>query len=344
MSPTHDVIVSGHGLAGAAFVEECWRRGLRVAVVGEARPGEASRVAAGLVNPVVIKRMLPSWRAEEIFPLAHAHYTTIELREGGAIWHGMPLDTVLANESAVRQWTARQQAPELAPFVRPGTEHRPPVEGIRCGYGLVRLEACARLDVAAWLATQQDRLHATGDRIGPVNARIGPGGVQAGPFSAPLLVRCEGAFAHLPGLVPVKGETLLLRIPGLDLPHVVHNGVFLLPLGADLYRLGATFKWTDVWEGPTAEGRRWLLDKLGTLLVPDKMARVTVLEHVAGVRPTSKDRRPILGRIAPHEAVFNGLGSRGALLAPWCAQHLAAHLFDGAPLDREVDVQRFAHG
>jgi glycine oxidase len=72
------------------------------------------------------------------------------------------------------------------------------------------------------------------------------------------------------------------------------------------------------------------------------LARAEVLEQASGVRPTSRDRRPILGRTAPHEAVFNGLGSRGVLLAPWCARHLAAHLFDGAPLDPEVDAARFA--
>jgi hypothetical protein len=37
-----------------------------------------------------------------------------------------------------------------------------------------------------------------------------------------------------------------------------------------------------------------------------------------------------------HEALFNGLGSRGVLLAPWCSQHLADHLFRGMPLDAEV--------
>lgn len=341
MSATHDVIVLGHGLAGSAFVEECWRRGMRVAVVGGHRQGEASRVAAGVVNPVVVKRMVPSWRAHEVLPLARDHYTAIGQREDGTFWHDMPLDTVLANTDAVRQWSLRQHAPDLAPFVRPGVDPRPPAEGLLPGHGLVRVHACGWLDVSAFLDAQQQRLRANGYWSGAIDVRTGPSGVQAGPFTAPLLVRCEGAFAPVPGMVPVKGETLLLRIPGLGLGHIVHRGVFLLPLGGDRYRLGATFKWTDVWEGPTEEGRRWLLDKLATLLAPEAMTHTEVLEHTSGVRPTSRDRRPILGRTSSHEAVFNGLGSRGVLLAPWCARHLAAHLFDGAPLDPEVDAARF---
>jgi glycine oxidase len=285
---------------------------------------------------------VPSWRAHEVLPLARAHYTAIGQREGGTFWHDMPLDTVIANADAARQWSLRQHAPELAPFVRAGTDPRPPAEGILPGHGMVRVQACGWLDVGALLDTQQQRLHSNGDWSGTAEVRTGPCGVQAGPFTAPLLVRCEGAFAAVSGLVPVKGETLLLRIPGLGLSHIMHRGVFLLPLGGDLYRVGATFKWTDVWEGPTDEGRRWLLDKLAAVLAPEVLARAEVLEQASGVRPTSRDRRPILGRTAPHEAVFNGLGSRGVLLAPWCARHLAAHLFDGAPLDPEVDAARFA--
>ena len=78
----------------------------------------------------------------------------------------------------------------------------------------------------------------------------------------------------------------------------------------------------------------------------DKLTRlwsgeIEVLDHWAGVRPAAKDRRPILGRTNEHEAVFTGLGSRGALLAPWCAAHLLEHVTKGAPIDPEVDAARF---
>ena len=101
--------------------------------------------------------------------------------------------------------------------------------------------------------------------------------------------------------------------------------------------MGSTFAWDNVWSGPTDEARRWLLDKLGRVV----SRPVEVEEQWAGVRPASRDRRPLLGRTGAHEVILNGLGSRGVLLAPWCAQHLAAHLLDGAPLDPEVDVRRF---
>jgi len=136
----------------------------------------------------------------------------------------------------------------------------------------------------------------------------------------------------------VKGEGLTVRIPGLHLAKAVHRGVFVLPMGDDIYRVGATFAWDEVWSGPTEGARHLLLDRLQRLVDRE----VEVLDHWCGVRPASKDRRPILGRIGAHEAVFNGLGSRGVVLAPWCAQHLCDHLMDGAAIDPEVSVARFA--
>ena len=109
-------------------------------------------------------------------------------------------------------------------------------------------------------------------------------------------------------------------------------------MGDDVYRVGSTFAWDDVWSGPTDEGKRHLLDRLHRLW----SGPIEVLDHWAGVRPASKDRRPIMGRTGPHEAVLSGFGARGGLLAPWCAAHLADHLLNGKPLDPEVDVQRFA--
>jgi glycine/D-amino acid oxidase-like deaminating enzyme len=117
---------------------------------------------------------------------------------------------------------------------------------------------------------------------------------------------------------------------------MVHRGVFVLPLGNDLFRVGATFKWDDVFAGPTDQARAWLLERLQALV----QSPVEVVEHTAGVRPAARDRRPLLGITGAAQAVFNGLGSRGVLLAPWCAQHLAAHLLDGAVLDPEVDAAR----
>jgi glycine/D-amino acid oxidase-like deaminating enzyme len=68
-----------------------------------------------------------------------------------------------------------------------------------------------------------------------------------------------------------------------------------------------------------------------------------VLDHKVGIRPTVKDRRPLLGMHMEHKrlGIFNGLGTRGVMLAPYFANHLANHIFNGDKLNSVVDILRF---
>jgi glycine oxidase len=68
----------------------------------------------------------------------------------------------------------------------------------------------------------------------------------------------------------------------------------------------------------------------------------TIINQESGIRPTTRDRRPIIGT---HQAfnklhVFNGLGAKGYLLAPLLAKEFVTHLLTGAPLDPEVVINR----
>jgi glycine/D-amino acid oxidase-like deaminating enzyme len=342
VSFTDDVLIVGRGIAGAVLADTLRSRGLRVHAFDRPRPGAASRVAAGVVNPVVLRRDVPSWRAAGLLPMAERTYEALGERYGRRVWHLTQLVKLFPTPKEAEQWQRAMQDPATAPFVDQRAQPEVEAAALLAPHGHGTVVRCAWLDVPALLDAQRTALITEGAlteaEVGAVHEHVD--GVSIHDRSAPLLVWCNGAFGDTAGLVPVKGEGLTVRIPGLRLTRMVHRGVFLLPtpaLGPEVYRVGATFKWDDVWEGVTAEARQGLLDKVAR--ITDRP--VEVLGHWAGVRPASKDRRPLLGRITARQAVLNGLGSRGVLLAPWCAQHLAAHLFDGAALDPEVDVARF---
>lgn len=329
-----EFVIVGRGLAGAVLYEVLRERGVRARVIDVQRDGSASAAAAGVVNPVVLRRIVLSWRAPELLPIAERFYRSLETRYGVKLWHPLPLVKIFSGEREQEEWDAKLSDPELAPFLSsgppPGFDGR--LLNIPNDCGSVR--ACAWLDVPALLRAQREELERSGD----LRAASLTSGEQE--RSKAVIIDCTGPFAGIPGLVPVKGETLTVRIPGLCLSAMVNRGAFLLPLGDDLFRIGATFAWNNVWSGPSEEARSELLLRASRMT----SLPVDVVEHRAGVRPAARDRRPILGRLAasPHQAVFNGLGSRGVLLAPWCAMHLADHLIDGAALDPEVDAARFA--
>ncbi|MBK7268071.1 MAG: FAD-binding oxidoreductase [Flavobacteriales bacterium] len=348
---THDVLIVGQGLAGSVLADTCIARGLRTAVLDVPKEGRASHVAAGLVNPVSMRRTVLSWRAPELLPIAGAFYREAGLRFGKEYWHPIPLIKIFPSAKEAGEWRVRMNDPEVSHYLSDEQNQDPGLKRVDQPYGHGQVKRAAWLDVVGLLDAyrkwwkEQGALHE--HTVEQADVRSIPNGVEVHGLSAPWLVWSAGPFKPMTGLVPVRGERITVRLPGLDLGVLVHRGGFILPLGGDNYRVGSTYDWDNVWSGPTTEAREELLARLRKLLLrtplePDEDTPFNVVDHWAGVRPTAIDRRPLLGRIAPHQAVFNGLGSRGVLLAPWCAQHLLEHLLEGKPLDPEVDLGRFA--
>ena len=338
---THDVIIIGQGLAGTVLSETLADRGLRVLVFDAPRAGRSSAVATGIINPIVLRRTVPTWRGSEMLAIAGACYRELELDYDAGFWHPMPLVELFPTAQEAGLWHARMKEEEVGRMIALGSGDDPAVAQLPQPYGCGTVKRCAWLDIPTLLRLHRERWMRSGaleERlVEQSEVRSIEGGVEVAGRTAPLLVWCAGPFQQVNGLVPVRGEGLTVHLPGLALRSIVHRGLFLLPIGEERYRAGATFAWDDVWSGPTKEARHQLLDKLSRIW----SGEVQVLDHWAGVRPAASDRRPILGRIASHQAVFTGLGSRGGLLAPWCAAHLADHLLAGSALDPEVDLKRF---
>jgi glycine/D-amino acid oxidase-like deaminating enzyme len=335
-----DAVIIGRGLAGAVLTETLRQRGLRVRVYDAKRPGNASLAAGGVVNPVVLRRDVPSWRALELLPLAERFYSEWSARAGWEGWHQLPLVKLFPTPKEVDQWTRAMDTDAGRVLLQQVPEPELEQGGLVHPHGYGTVPRCAWLNVPAMLEAQRNVLLNAGvlvERMLEQDAvRITRDGVEVDGLQARWCIRCDGPFASHAGLVPVKGETVVVHIPGLHLSRMVHRGVFLLPLGDERYRVGSTFAWDDVFSGPSEAARAWLLERLRTFV----HRPFEVEEQRAGVRPTARDRRPIIGVTGPGQAVLNGLGSRGVLLAPWCAAHLADHLFAGAPLDPEVAWDR----
>lgn len=337
----HDVLILGHGIAGAVLAESCRQRGLSFHVLDKKRAGNASMAAGGAVNPVVLRRDVPSWRAAELMPRTRSFYSNWEQHLGIRCWHPTSLVKIFPTPNEVKQWERALADSGTAPFIASRPEPEIDEAPLHAPHGYGTVTDAAWLDLPMLLEAHRQSLFGQDEfteiTVKEADIQLEPDGVRIGEVQGRWVVDCTGPFAALSGLVPVKGETLTVRIPRLHLTQMLHVGVGLLPLGDDLYRIGATFKWTDVWEGPTAEAREYLLAKLRATLD----APIEVIAQHAGVRPAARDRRPILGRSGPHKAVINGLGARGVMLAPWCAEHLLEHLFDGKELASEVDRARF---
>jgi glycine/D-amino acid oxidase-like deaminating enzyme len=103
--------------------------------------------------------------------------------------------------------------------------------------------------------------------------------------------------------------------------------------------VGATYDWNEVLDVPTNDAREFLLSELKSRLNKE----VVVESQKTGYRPTTRDRRPILGFAKGNETlgVFGGLGSKGVLLAPYFAKLFTLVLTEGLVIPKEVNTARF---
>lgn len=163
------------------------------------------------------------------------------------------------------------------------------------------------------------------------------------------IIFCEGFkaienpyFPKLPFKL-TKGEILTIKLLGdkiIPTEKVVNKGVFILPLGNNTYKVGATYEWAELNEEATEKGKSELIEKLQKVI----KTPFEIIDHQAGIRPTVNDRRPLLGFHSQHPqlAIFNGMGTKAVMLAPYFAKHFAEVLEGETSLDKEVDIARFS--
>jgi glycine/D-amino acid oxidase-like deaminating enzyme len=351
-----DVIIVGQGLAGSVLAWELLEQGVEVLVVDDQHATAASRVAAGLANPVTGKRLTLAPGAGDLLRTAHQRYRSLERMIGRPLWTPRPIRRLVSGEQEHRQWRKRAGNPDYAPFLgdwaAPGSlgEGLPDAQGSFAIRGAGRLAVPALLEgVAAALAARGRLLRAPLDpeQVVPTGA-----GVRWGRLKAQRAVFCEGYrvlenpwFAHL-GWRPARGELLRVALPDGGPHRPLHAGHWLLPDGGCRFRFGATYDHAHALAtGPTEPGRAELLTALAGIW-PPAQERVEVRGQGAGVRPGSTDGRPVMGVHPeyPQLALFNGFGSKGSLLVPAHAQHFAAWLLGRGPLAAEVDSARFSGG
>lgn len=342
-----DYFVVGLGLAGIALVEELTRRN-KTFLVFEDESQTSSLVAGGMYNPVVLKRFNPVWKGREQLEKALPYYRSLEEKFDASYDTQMDILRVFKSIEEQNNWFSACDKPRLQAFLEPEIEDNQN-PGIKAEFRLGRVTGTGRVKVRELVNDYRRLLEKEGRLIRESfkhnHLDFKDNVLEYEGHVTDKLVFCEGNgiaanpfFSWLP-LEGTKGELITIHAPGLNLTEVIKSAVFVMPLGNDLYKVGATFNWTDKTNLPTKEGREELIAKLKTVISCDFELR----EHEAGVRPTTPDRRPLLGNHPDHPklALFNGLGTRGVMSSPLLASELLDHLEEGLPLDPEIDISRF---
>ncbi len=324
-----DLLIVGQGLAGTLLAWELERAGRSFTMVDAGPAGAASSVAAGIINPVTGRRLVKSWRVDTLLPVARDTYRELESALGVKLWHEMRVRRLFADERERRTFADKQSRAELLPYAGGTTSDDD-------GFWI---EGGARVDLPVLLAAARERWRTQG--------RLRPGtmAVAAEAGCHELVIDCSGMAATRGGefgFVPwefSRGELLSIAVEGLAPGAIINRGHWVLPVSPGAALVGATHEPGVLTAETTAAGRAALEASARTLL--DRPFQVT--GQRAGIRVNLPDKHPVVGRHPGNRrlGLINGLGAKGALVAPTLARQWVRHLVDGAEFEPELAVGRW---
>jgi glycine oxidase len=102
-----DKVIVGWGLAGSVLAWQFYLKGVGFQV-NDSGVNWSTRTAAGLVNPIVFKRMTKSWNADLLMPYAEEFYSKIEQILGVQLISRRPIFRVFASTAEENDWSAKQ--------------------------------------------------------------------------------------------------------------------------------------------------------------------------------------------------------------------------------------------
>ncbi len=343
-----DYLIIGQGIAGSVLSFKLMQRGCSVMVVAKQGITVSSEVAAGLFNPVTGRKMVKTWNADALFAQIEPTYRAMEALTGASFLHFTPIYRPFTDVAEQNDWAGRQADPSFAPYISEVYDKPRFQPHVKNPFGGIQLKQSGWLDIpemlATWRAYLLEQQSYSGEVFEEALLEVGEETVRYRNLEAKKIIYCNGtdlqnsAYWSWVPLRPVKGEVLYLRSP-VVLSEIINRGVFLLPREKGYYKVGSTYDQRDLSLEPTEAAKKDMLERLSALVE----GPFEVKEQAAGIRPATKDRRPVAGLHPEYKtlALFNGLGTKGVSLAPYSAGQLAEQLLSASEISADININRF---
>jgi len=342
-----DYIIVGCGLAGIAFCEQLRKHNKSFLVV-EDNSQTASKVAGGLYNPVNLKRFTLAWKADFLMSYVKPYYKSLETYLDISIDQDLEVLRAFASIEEQNNWFAASDKPLLSQFMDTEVIKNDHASVI-ANHGFGKVLQTGKINTQHLINSYIQKLNANkallNESFKYENLLITIDTIQYNSITTKHIVFSEGFgitknpfFNDLP-LVGNKGEYLIVKAPDLKIDFALKGSIFVIPLLDNQYLVGATYDREDKTNLPTHIKREELIEKLKKLI----SCSVSIVNQTAGIRPTVKDRKPLVGTHVQHNNmhVLNGLGTRGVMASPYLAEQLYNAIENNTELDPEIDIKRY---
>lgn len=334
-----DIIIAGQGICGSLLSWSLIQRGVSVEVYDPGIERSATQHASGIINPITGKRFVKSWMIDKLIPAAEDMYATLSQKLSARIYESLPIYKLPESIKEQNDWSARTADPDYQQYLGNAELQNLDAAKVINPFGAFIINGGGRVDTPLFLKRYREFLKGQGvlkeEEFTPAQALSSKARVI---FCNGFRSAREGLFENLTWQI-VKGEYLLVRIKDFYADRIVSGDTTISPTqDKDIYYAGATYQWHYETEAPKEQYKNEVIESLRKTI----NAPFEVIYHGAGVRPSTKYRRPFIGFHPEHKRVgiFNGMGTKGMSLAPYFAEHFAEHIVNGAALSEEVDVRK----
>jgi glycine oxidase len=343
-----DFILVGQGIAGSILAHQIIERGKKVLVYDTPDKNQSSLVAAGLFNPITGRKLVKTWKADQLFPFLIRYYKDLENNLGSVFFHPMPIYRPFLSIEEKNEMIFRSGFDELASCVDKILPYPPGNFPQSSGLGGLLIKNSGYLDIPSLISSMREFIRSRGElreeSFEYEKLEVLDESIRYKNFKAGKIIFCEGyhvnqnlLFKWLP-FRPVKGEMLMIESE-IQLEFIYNRKIFILPVQEGLFKVGSTYDWDYRDVHPSEKARKYLEEKLNQIL----SVKYNVIRQIAGIRPATKDRRPFIGMHPeyPSVGIFNGLGSKGVTLSPYFAHRFVEFLLEDMKLDKEVNIKRY---
>lgn len=337
-----DFLIVGGGISGICAAFELQKKDKKFLIINDSKLNSSSKIAAGIYNPLLPKHIKTAYNADIIYPQVAHFYTQLEEYANAKFHYNTPIYYIFKTMAEQNNWAIALQQEKFKAF---GEIKNNLLTDIESPFGYLKINFSGRIDTEKMIETVHKKLHfekkILDENFDINNLNYVEHNISYNTIKAKNILFCQGNFAPQNlKLKPAKGEIITLKFNLSDYGYdfIPQQGVFLTQNNDKTYKTGSTFEWQNLDNLPSEKGKTEILEKLKFW----HTGNFEILDHVAGIRPSSHDRRPLVGKIPNQKNAYilNGMGSKGLALAPHYAAMLVNSVYNNTPIDHEVDVAR----
>lgn len=342
-----EFIIIGQGISGTWLSYYLQKEKKSFLVIDNNKPNSASRVSAGIINPVTGRRIVKTWMIDELLTFLVPAYEKLGKELGlDAISKKSLIDF---HPTPQMKLAFDERVKEKADFLSQPADQQlyHKVFNYDFGYGEVNYSFIVNLKeiIPFWRKRLQQNNQLLEDNFEIQELEQSSSGIKYKNIRADKIIFCDGIssaespfFKNLPFALN-KGETILIESADIPSTNIFKKGMMLAPIESNLFWIGSNYLWDFADDLPTEQFRK----QTEILLKNWLKAPFKIIDHKASVRPANIERRPFIGFHPLHKnvGIINGMGSKGCSLAPWFTRQLTDHLICGTEIQPEADICRF---